>query len=230
VTSDHQVRPPCTPPGIHARLRNVVKTFQAPARWRRAGTGAARSRLEEGRVLRVVGVRLRQVDLLALMAGLASASEEPSPFVGQSPSTAASSRHRRSYSRRTSIPWLTVSCNMRSACARPGSATRNACARRPMALSVMGLGDFPTAIRPNSPADAPARLHRAHARHAAAPHPADKSRSARSTSRPACLMGEELQAVARDRGHHLPHHPALDEAAMLADLIVVMSARPARCL
>jgi NitT/TauT family transport system ATP-binding protein len=221
---------------VHARLRGVTKNFPA------AGQGAPQGELRAlgpldldlraGEFFAIVGPSgCGKSTLLELMAGIATASAgtiafEDKPIEGTVPDGVGVV-----FQEDASIPWLTVVENIAFGLRRTRIAAAERDTRVAGALKMMGLTEF------------------------AGSYPAQLSGGMRQrvciartlVTRPRLvlldepfgaldqqtrlLMGEELLKLWRETGAtvFLITH-ALDEAAMLADRIGVMSARPGRLL
>jgi NitT/TauT family transport system ATP-binding protein len=226
---------------VHACLRNVTKNFRTAGQGgAKGGKGAGELQalgpldldLRSGEFFAVVGPSgCGKSTLLELMAGLAAASAgtivfEDKPVDGTVPDGVGVV-----FQEDASIPWLTVAENIAFGLRRTPIAPTEREARVAGALKIMGLTDF------------------------AATYPAQLSGGMRQrvciartlVTRPRLilldepfgaldqqtrlLMGEELLKLWRETGAtvFLITH-ALDEAAMLADRIGVMSARPGRLM
>jgi NitT/TauT family transport system ATP-binding protein len=215
----------------HACLRNVTKYFPAGGKALHA-LGPLDLDLRRGEFFAVVGPSgCGKSTLLELLAGLATASEgtivfEDAPVRGTVPDGIGVV-----FQEDASIPWLTVTDNIMFGLRRTRLSPQERNARVADALRIMGLNDF------------------------AGSYPAQLSGGMRQrvciartlVTRPRLilldepfgaldqqtrlLMGEELLKLWRETGAtvFLITH-ALDEAAMLADRIGVMSARPGRLL
>jgi NitT/TauT family transport system ATP-binding protein len=221
---------------VHARLRDVTKYFPA------GGHGTATSGLHalgpldldlhHGEFFAVVGPSgCGKSTLLELLAGLATASEgtiefEDKPILGAVPDGVGVV-----FQEDASIPWLTVTDNIAFGLRRSGLSAHERNARVADALRIMGLYDFADSY--------PAQLsggmrQRVCIARTLVTRPRlillDEPFGALD-QQTRLLMGEELLKVWRESGAtvFLITH-ALDEAAMLADRIGVMSARPGRLL
>jgi NitT/TauT family transport system ATP-binding protein len=226
----------CRSVSTHARLRGVTKYFPASAGGAAPtglhALGPIDLDLRTGEFFAVVGPSgCGKSTLLELLAGLAVASEgtivfEDKPVRGSVPDGVGVV-----FQEDASIPWLTVADNIAFGLRRAKLSANERDARVADALRIMGLGDF------------------------AGSYPAQLSGGMRQrvcigrtlVTRPRLilldepfgaldqqtrlLMGEELLKLWRETGAtvFLITH-ALDEAAMLADRIGVMSARPGRLL
>ena len=223
----------------HARLRGVTKYFPT------GGQGSDGSRpgglhalgpldldLRTGEFFAIVGPSgCGKSTLLELLAGLATASEGTIAFEDQPVRGTVPDGVGVVFQEDASIPWLTVTDNIAFGLRRARLTAHERSTRVGDALRIMGLTDF------------------AHS------YPAQLSGGMRQrvciartlVTRPQLilldepfgaldqqtrlLMGEELLKLWRETGAtvFLITH-ALDEAAMLADRIGVMSARPGRLL
>jgi len=225
--------PPDVSGGVsaHARLRDVTKYFPAGGKDLHA-LGPLDLDLRRGEFFAVVGPSgCGKSTLLELLAGLATASAgtiafEDKPVRGTVPEGIGVV-----FQEDASIPWLTVTDNIAFGLRRTRLSPQERTTRVADALRIMGLYDF------------------------AGSYPAQLSGGMRQrvciartlVTRPRLilldepfgaldqqtrlLMGEELLKLWRESGAtvFLITH-ALDEAAMLADRIGVMSARPGRLL
>jgi NitT/TauT family transport system ATP-binding protein len=224
---------PGTPPGVHARLRNVAKTFRAPGREDGVhALGPLDLDLRKGEFFAVVGPSgCGKSTLLELMAGLAIASEgtlvfEDKPVHGGVPDGIGVV-----FQEDASIPWLTVSGNIAFGLRKTRLSDKERNARVGDALRMMGLGDFAGSY--------PAQLSGGMRQRVCIARTLVMQPRLILLDEPfgaldqqtRLLMGEELLKLWRETGAtvFLITH-ALDEAAMLADRIAVMSARPGRLL
>jgi NitT/TauT family transport system ATP-binding protein len=220
----------------HARVRGVTKYFPAGANHGAAGglhaLGPIDLDLRQGEFFAIVGPSgCGKSTLLELLAGLATASEGTIQFEDKRVHGTVPDGVGVVFQEDASIPWLTVADNIAFGLRRTRLTAHERNARVADALRIMGLYDF------------------------AGSYPAQLSGGMRQrvciartlVTRPRLilldepfgaldqqtrlLMGEELLKLWRETGAtvFLITH-ALDEAAMLADRIGVMSARPGRLL
>jgi NitT/TauT family transport system ATP-binding protein len=223
----------------HARLRDVTKYFpvagRSPNGARPTGLhalGPLDLDLRRGEFFAVVGPSgCGKSTLLELLAGLATASEgaivfEDRPVQGTVPDGVGVV-----FQEDASIPWLTVSANIAFGLRRTKLSVSERNARVADALGIMGLREFADSY--------PAQLsggmrQRVCIARTLVTRPRlillDEPFGALD-QQTRLLMGEELLKLWRETGATvlLITH-ALDEAAMLADRIGVMSARPGRLL
>jgi NitT/TauT family transport system ATP-binding protein len=223
---------------VHARLRGVVKNFivrqQGPGKT--AGElralGPLDLDLRRGEFFAVVGPSgCGKSTLLELMAGLATASAgtiafEDRPIAGTVPDGVGVV-----FQEDASIPWLTVADNIAFGLRRTPVSPAERASRVEGALAMMGLADF----RASYPAQLSGGMRqRVCIARTLVTRPRlillDEPFGALD-QQTRLLMGEELLKLWRETGAtvFLITH-ALDEAAMLADRIGVMSARPGRLL
>ncbi len=226
------------PEGVHARLRNVTKNFTSSAPGAAPGKGELRALgpldldLRRGEFFAIVGPSgCGKSTLLEQMAGLATATAGTIEFEGKPVEGTVPDGVGVVFQEDASIPWLTVADNIAFGLRRIAITVSERKKRVEAALAMMGLTEF------------------------AASYPAQLSGGMRQrvciartlVTRPRLilldepfgaldqqtrlLMGEELLKLWRETGAtvFLITH-ALDEAAMLADRIGVMSARPGRIL
>jgi NitT/TauT family transport system ATP-binding protein len=226
------------PQGVHARLRNVTKNFKSSAPGAAPGKAELRALgpldldLRRGEFFAIVGPSgCGKSTLLEQMAGLATATAGTIEFEGKPVEGTVPDGVGVVFQEDASIPWLTVADNIAFGLRRTAITASERKKRVEAALAMMGLTEF------------------------AASYPAQLSGGMRQrvciartlVTRPRLilldepfgaldqqtrlLMGEELLKLWRETGAtvFLITH-ALDEAAMLADRIGVMSARPGRIL
>src|SRR5579864_532278 len=218
---------------IHAQLAAVTRVFpgsghQPPVE----ALGPLDLDLRRGEFFAVVGPSgCGKSTLLELLAGLASATEGTVEFEGRPVHGAVPDGVGVVFQEDASIPWLTVTDNIAFGLRRAGLEAHERNARVADALRIMGLYDFADSY--------PAQLsggmrQRVCIARTLVTRPRlillDEPFGALD-QQTRLLMGEELLKVWRETGAtvFLITH-ALDEAAMLADRIGVMSARPGRLL
>jgi len=226
--------------GVHARLRNVTKNFKSAAPDGATAESAGELKalgpldldLRSGEFFAIVGPSgCGKSTLLELMAGLAVASAgtidfEDKPVHGTVPDGVGVV-----FQDDASIPWLTVADNIAFGLRRAKITEHERNARVADALRIMGLYDFAKSY--------PAQLsggmrQRVCIARTLVTRPRlillDEPFGALD-QQTRLLMGEELLKLWRETGAtvFLITH-ALDEAAMLADRIGVMSARPGRLM
>jgi NitT/TauT family transport system ATP-binding protein len=223
----------------HARLRDVTKYFPVAGQSRNGARPTGLHALGPldldlclGEFFAVVGPSgCGKSTLLELLAGLATASEgaivfEDRPVQGTVPDGIGVV-----FQEDASIPWLTVSANIAFGLRRTKLTVSERNARVADALGIMGLREFADSY--------PAQLsggmrQRVCIARTLVTRPRlillDEPFGALD-QQTRLLMGEELLKLWRETGATvlLITH-ALDEAAMLADRIGVMSARPGRLL
>jgi len=225
---------------VHARLRDVTRNFKS------AGQGGATAKeagelkalgpldldLRTGEFFAIVGPSgCGKSTLLELMAGLAVASAGTIDFEGKSVHGAVPEGIGVVFQEDASIPWLTVADNIAFGLRRAKIREDERNARIADALRIMGLSDFAKSY--------PAQLsggmrQRVCIARTLVTRPRlvllDEPFGALD-QQTRLLMGEELLKLWRETGAtvFLITH-ALDEAAMLADRIGVMSARPGRLI
>src|ERR1700730_3213963 len=221
---------------VHARLRDVAKYFPP------GGHGKATSGLHalgpldldlhRGEFFALVGPSgCGKSTLLELLAGLATASEgtiefEDKPILGAVPDGVGVV-----FQEDASIPWLTVTDNIAFGLRRSGLSAHERNARVADALRIMGLYDFADSYPAQLSGGMRQRVCIARTRVARPRLILLDEPFGALDQQTRLLMGEELLKVWRESGAtvFLITH-ALDEAAMLADRIGVMSARPGRLL
>ena len=204
------VRPAPMDHAVHARLTDVTRIYPA-----RAGQAAVHAlgplsmELRAGEFFSVVGPSgCGKSTLLDVLAGLALPSAgtvefEGKPVHGRCPTASASSSRKMRASPGSRSRTMSPSASAARA-SKPPRRRR----RVDFAVGFMGLRDFRRRLsQPALRRHAPARLHRAHPRPAAAPDPARRAvRRARPADPPA--DGRRAFApVARDLCHGAADHP-----------------------
>jgi NitT/TauT family transport system ATP-binding protein len=220
-------------PSAHVALSGVTRVFPAGALGRDVhALGPIDLELNQGEFFAVVGPSgCGKSTLLDLIAGLALPSAGTVVFEGRSIRNTVPDGVGVVFQEDASFPWLTVSDNiafgMREAGVEAGEMQR----RLDHALDLMGLRDFARAY--------PAQLSGGMRQRVCIARTLVLQPRLILLDEPfgaldqqtRLLMGDELLRLWRDTGATilLITH-ALDEAAMLADRIAVMSARPGRIL
>jgi NitT/TauT family transport system ATP-binding protein len=225
---------------VHARLRDVTRNFKSAGQ---GGVGAKEAGelkalgpldldLRTGEFFAIVGPSgCGKSTLLELMAGLTVASAGTIDFEGKPVHGAVPEGIGVVFQEDASIPWLTVADNIAFGLRRAKIPEDERGARIVDALRIMGLSDFAKSY--------PAQLsggmrQRVCIARTLVTRPRlillDEPFGALD-QQTRLLMGEELLKLWRETGAtvFLITH-ALDEAAMLADRIGVMSARPGRLI
>jgi NitT/TauT family transport system ATP-binding protein len=233
MTSKPSSEAPAPPAGVHARLHNVVKTFRPPGREDGVhALGPLDLDLRKGEFFAVVGPSgCGKSTLLELMAGLAAATEGTIAFEGKPVEGSVPDGIGVVFQEDASIPWLTVAGNIAFGLRKTKLSDEERGARVAGALQMMGLGDFANSY--------PAQLSGGMRQRVCIARTLVMQPRLILLDEPfgaldqqtRLLMGEELLKLWRETGAtiFLITH-ALDEAAMLADRIGVMSARPGRLL
>jgi NitT/TauT family transport system ATP-binding protein len=223
--------PPAGPPSLHVSLRAVTRVFRTEGRVVRA-LGPLDLDLRKGEFFAVVGPSgCGKSTLLELIAALAPPTEGTIAFEGQPITGRVPDGVGVVFQENACFPWLTVADNIAFGVRRLGLDGPEVARRLDHALTLMGLRDFADAY--------PAQLsggmrQRVCIARTLVTQPRlillDEPFGALD-QQTRLLMGDELLRVWRDTGATilLITH-ALDEAAMLADRIGVMSARPGRIL
>jgi NitT/TauT family transport system ATP-binding protein len=231
MTSKPSSEAPGTPPGVHARLRNVVKTFQAPGRADAVhALGPLDLDLRKGEFFAVVGPSgCGKSTLLELMAGLATASEGTIVFEDKPVDSGVPDGIGVVFQEDASIPWLTVTGNIAFGLRKTKLGEKERNARVADALRMMGLGDFADSY--------PAHLSGGMRQRVCIARTLVMQPRLILLDEPfgaldqqtRLLMGDELLRLWRETSATvmLITH-ALDEANLLSDRIGVMSARPGR--
>jgi len=210
-------------------LRNVVKTF--PATRDRAALralGPVDLELRHGEFFAVVGPSgCGKSTLLEVIAGLTAASEGSVEFEGKAIAGTVPDGIGVVFQEDASLPWLTVQENVAFGLRRTELARAEREARVAEALRIVGLRDFATSY--------PAQLSGGMRQRVCIARTLVMQPRLILLDEPfgaldqqtRLLMGDEVLRVWRETGAtvFLITH-ALDEAAMLADRIGVMSARP----
>jgi NitT/TauT family transport system ATP-binding protein len=215
----------------HASLRDVTKYFPTGGKDLHA-LGPLDLDLRRGEFFAIVGPSgCGKSTLLELLAGLVTASEGTIAFEDEPVRGAVPDGIGVVFQEDASIPWLSVSDNIAFGLRRTRLSPQERNARVADALRIMGLHDFANSY--------PAQLsggmrQRVCIARTLVTRPRlillDEPFGALD-QQTRLLMGEELLKLWRESGAtvFLITH-ALDEAAMLADRIGVMSARPGRLL
>jgi NitT/TauT family transport system ATP-binding protein len=212
-------------------LRNVSKVF--PAGQQRAplhAVGPLDLELERGEFFAVVGPSgCGKSTLLELIAGLTPATEGTIEFEGRAVAGHASEGIGVVFQDDASLPWLDVAANVAFGLRRGNLSKAHRDERVRDALQLVGLADFATSY--------PAQLSGGMRQRVCIARTLVMRPSLILLDEPfgaldqqtRLLMGDELLRLWRETGAtvFLITH-ALDEAAMLADRIAVMSARPGR--
>jgi NitT/TauT family transport system ATP-binding protein len=232
ISSRIEVQPDAAS-AVHVALRQVTRVYNA------AGFGKAVHAmgpldldLRKGEFFAVVGPSgCGKSTLLELMAGLVAPSEGTIEFEGRSIAGEIPDGVGVVFQEDASFPWLTVTDNIAFGLRRAGLAASEAAKRVQHALALMGLVDFDGAY--------PAQLSGGMRQRVCIARTLVMQPRLILLDEPfgaldqqtRLLMGDELLRLWRDTGATvlLITH-ALDEAAMLADRIGVMSARPGRIL
>jgi len=220
-------------PVTHLSLRNVTRIYAgaAPGHDLHA-LGPIDLDLEKGEFFAVVGPSgCGKSTLLDLIAGLSLASEGTIEFEGRPIEGAVPAGIGVVFQEDACFPWLTVADNIAFGMRQAGLGAEESQRRLDHALDLMGLGDFSGAY--------PAQLSGGMRQRVCIARTLVLQPRLILLDEPfgaldqqtRLLMGDELLRLWRDTGATvlLITH-ALDEAAMLADRIVVMSARPGRVL
>jgi NitT/TauT family transport system ATP-binding protein len=220
-----------SPPSLHVSLHSVTRVFRNKNRVTHA-LGPLDLDLRKGEFFAVVGPSgCGKSTLLEMIAALAAPTEGTIAFEGQPISHHVPDGVGVVFQEDACFPWLTVADNIAFGVRRLGLDQGEVTRRVDHALTLMGLGDFARAY--------PAQLsggmrQRVCIARTLVTQPRlillDEPFGALD-QQTRLLMGDELLRVWRDTGATilLITH-ALDEAAMLADRIGVMSARPGRIL
>jgi len=223
--------PPGGPPSLHVSLCAVTRVFRTEGRVVHA-LGPLDLDLRTGEFFAVVGPSgCGKSTLLELIAALAPPTEGTVAFEGHPIAGRVPDGVGVVFQENACFPWLTVADNIAFGVRRLGLDRSEMARRLDHALTLMGLRDFANAY--------PAQLsggmrQRVCIARTLVTQPRlillDEPFGALD-QQTRLLMGDELLRVWRDTGATilLITH-ALDEAAMLADRIGVMSARPGRIL
>ncbi len=220
-------------PPVHAGLRDVVKVFPSAAGG--AGVhalGPLDLDLRKGEFFAVVGPSgCGKSTLLELIAGLATATKGTVTFEGRPVDGSVPDGIGVVFQEDASIPWLTVERNIAFGLRKTRLSDKERRERVAGALRMMGLADFAQSY--------PAQLSGGMRQRVCIARTLVMQPRLILLDEPfgaldqqtRLLMGEELLKLWRETGAtiFLITH-ALDEAAMLADRIGVMSARPGRLL
>jgi NitT/TauT family transport system ATP-binding protein len=217
----------------HVSLRDVTRVYGASAIGREVhALGPITLQLEKGEFFAVVGPSgCGKSTLLDLIAGLAPASAGAIEFEGRPINGAVPDGVGVVFQEDACFPWLTVTDNIAFGLSEAGVAGDELKSRLRHALDLMGLNDFAGAY--------PAQLSGGMRQRVCIARTLVLQPRLILLDEPfgaldqqtRLLMGDELLRLWRDTGATvlLITH-ALDEAAMLADRIGVMSARPGRIL
>jgi NitT/TauT family transport system ATP-binding protein len=227
-----EVQPDFASPA-HVALRQVTRVYNATGFGKEVhAVGPLDLELRNGEFFAVVGPSgCGKSTLLELMAGLVAPSDgtiefEGRPIAGEIPDGVGVV-----FQEDASFPWLTVADNIAFGLRRAGLASSAAAERVRHALALMGLVEFAGAY--------PAQLSGGMRQRVCIARTLVMQPRLILLDEPfgaldqqtRLLMGDELLRLWRDTGATvlLITH-ALDEAAMLADRIGIMSARPGRLL
>ena len=217
----------------HVALRQVTRVYNAAGFGKEVhALGPLDLELRKGEFFAVVGPSgCGKSTLLELMAGLVAPSAGTIEFEGRSIAGEIPDGVGVVFQEDASFPWLTVADNIAFGLRRAGLTAREAAERVRHALALMGLVDFAGAY--------PAQLSGGMRQRVCIARTLVMQPRLILLDEPfgaldqqtRLLMGDELLRIWRETGATvvLITH-ALDEAAMLADRIGVMSARPGRIL
>jgi NitT/TauT family transport system ATP-binding protein len=217
----------------HVLLRDVTRVYARGALAKEVhALGPISLELQKGEFFAVVGPSgCGKSTLLDLIAGLAPASSGTIEFEGRSIKGEVPDGVGVVFQEDASFPWLTVTNNITFGLREAGVAAGEVRARLEHALDLMGLRDFADAY--------PAQLSGGMRQRVCIARTLVLQPRLILLDEPfgaldqqtRLLMGDELLRLWRDTGATvlLITH-SLDEAAMLADRIGVMSARPGRIL
>jgi NitT/TauT family transport system ATP-binding protein len=220
-----------TPPPIHVELRDVTKVFDSRL-GRIEALGPIDLELRQGEFFAVVGPSgCGKSTMLDIIAALASPSSGTITFEGHSIGKSVPDGVGVVFQENACFPWLNVADNIIFGLRRQ-PLDRNEIERRlQYALQLMGLGDFAHAF--------PAQLSGGMRQRVCIARTLVMQPRLILLDEPfgaldqqtRLLMGDELLRIWRATGATvlLITH-ALDEAAMLADRVAVMSARPGRIM
>jgi len=217
----------------HVSLSDVTRVYAGGAMAREVhALGPINLQLEKGEFFAVVGPSgCGKSTLLDLIAGLAPATQGTIEFEGRRIEAAVPDGVGVVFQEDACFPWLTVTDNIAFGLREAGVAAGERASRLDHALDLMGLRDFAGAY--------PAQLSGGMRQRVCIARTLVLQPRLILLDEPfgaldqqtRLLMGDELLRLWRDTGATvlLITH-ALDEAAMLADRIGVMSARPGRIL
>jgi NitT/TauT family transport system ATP-binding protein len=220
-------------PVAHVSLRDVTRVYPAVASGRGIhALGPIDLELAKGEFFAVVGPSgCGKSTLLDLIAGLAPAARGAIEFEGRAVKSEVPDGVGVVFQEDACFPWLTVTDNIAFGLREAGTAADEVQRRLRHALDLMGLADFAQAY--------PAQLSGGMRQRVCIARTLVLQPRLILLDEPfgaldqqtRLLMGDELLRLWRDTGATvlLITH-ALDEAAMLADRIGVMSARPGRIL
>lgn len=217
---------------MHAELNGVTRIYSGPGRAPVHALGPVDLRLERGEFFSVVGPSgCGKSTLLDVLAGLVAPTAGSVAFEGRPVAGMVPDGVGMVFQEDASFPWLNVYDNIAFGLRRAGAASTEIKQRVRYAIGFMGLDDFACAY--------PAQLsggmrQRVCIARTLVLEPRlillDEPFGALD-AQTRLLMGDELLRLWRETGATvlLITH-ALDEAAMLADRIGVMSARPGRLI
>ncbi len=220
-----------TSPAIHVALRGVTKVFESRL-GRIEALGPIDLELRQGEFFAVVGPSgCGKSTLLDIMAGLASPSAGTATFEGQPIGDRVPDGIGVVFQENACFPWLNVADNIVFGLRRQPVDGAEIERRLQYALELMGLKDFARAF--------PAQLSGGMRQRVCIARTLVMQPRLILLDEPfgaldqqtRLLMGDELLRIWRATGATvlLITH-ALDEAAMLADRVAVMSARPGRIM
>jgi NitT/TauT family transport system ATP-binding protein len=220
-------------PSAHVTLRGVAKRFPAPPRGSPVhALGPIDLEIRKGEFFAVVGPSgCGKSTLLELIAGLAQASAGTIEFEGRSVASEIPDGIGVVFQEDACFPWLDVSHNVAFGLRKAAVAPQEGDKRVADAIAMMGLSDFARSFPAQLSGGMRQRVCIARTLVAQPRLILLDEPFGALDQQTRLLMGDEVLRLWRETGAtvFLITH-ALDEAAMLADRIGVMSARPGRLI